>query len=124
MRRIFMQVCVVSGFVTFGLGGAVAEPNSMTGSAHMAGAPSVAASRSFCGTVVMLTEAGCIGVKSSMVGQPVYEITSARPKPPVGSLISGSGTPGGVSFCMQGTHLARVRWTKAAACPLAGGKGR
>jgi hypothetical protein len=68
--------------------------------------------------VVKLTEATCIGVKGSMVGQPMYEITSANPKPAVGQMITGSGVTGGSSICMQGTHLSDVKWSKAAACPL------
>jgi hypothetical protein len=73
----------------------------------------------FCGTVVKLTEGHCIGVKGSMVGAPLAEITSARPRPTVGKLIAGSGMPGGVSTCMEGTHLTAVTWRKVAVCPLA-----
>jgi hypothetical protein len=94
---------------------ASAQSGSMSGPSTMA-AP--AATANFCGTVIALVEAGCIGVKSSMPGGPLYEITSANPKPAVGMLIVGSGTPGGVSFCQQGTHLTNVKWQKAAACPL------
>ena len=46
-----------------------------------------AATASFCGTVVKLTQRGCVGVKSSMVDQPTYEVSSATPKPIVGMLI-------------------------------------
>lgn len=79
----------------------------------------VGARVSFCGTVVKLVEDHCIGVKGSMVGAPLVEITSARPKPGIGTLIAGSGMPGGVSICMEGTHLTAVRWRKVAVCALA-----
>jgi hypothetical protein len=71
---------------------------------------------SFCGTVVKLTERGCIGVKSA-AGQPTYEITSATPKPIVGMLIAGSGTAAGASVCMHGAHLSNITWQRAQACP-------
>jgi hypothetical protein len=74
----------------------------------------------FCGPVVKLTEATCIGVKSTLPGGPMYEITSANPKPDVGAMIMGSGTiSGGVTTCMEGTHLTDVKWKKVTVCPLA-----
>lgn len=75
-----------------------------------------ASAASFCGTVVKLTDRGCIGVKS-LAGQPTYEITSATPKPIVGMLIAGSGTAGGASICMQGAHLTNITWQRTQACP-------
>jgi hypothetical protein len=75
-----------------------------------------ASTASFCGTVVKLTERGCIGVKS-MAGQPTYEITSATPKPIVGMLIAGSGTTAGASICAQGAHLMNIAWQRTQACP-------
>ena len=92
------------------------SPSSMGGSAMKM----PAATASFCGTVVKLSERGCIGVKPSLVDQPTYEITSATPKPTIGMLIAGSGTTGGASFCMQGAHLAGITWQRTQACPLAG----
>jgi hypothetical protein len=126
MQRIFIETCVVIAFLGMASIGASAQSNSTTGSLSTA-ATSAAGSRdaSFCGTVVTLTEANCIGVKSSMLGQPIlYEITSATPKPKVGTLIAGTGTTGGVSFCMQGTHLSRVVWKQAVACPLTNSAGK
>jgi hypothetical protein len=80
---------------------------------------SAAGQKSFCGRVVALTTAPCIGVNSVMPPLGLYEITSANPKPAVGTMISGTGTPGGVSVCMQGTHLNNVAWHKIQMCPLA-----
>lgn len=82
--------------------------------------PSLAAGqKSFCGRVVALTTTPCIGVNSVMPPLGLYEITSANPKPAVGTMISGTGTPGGVSTCMQGTHLNNVAWHNIHMCPLA-----
>jgi len=94
--------------------GALAQsPSSMRGPAMKM----PASTASFCGTVVKLTEGGCIGVKSSVIGQPIYEITPATPKPAVGMLIAGSGTTGGVSVCKQSAHLVGIAWQRVAACP-------
>lgn len=119
MQRILRGMCVGTAFLGLTLAAAEAQSNSSTSGSAMASAPAASKNESFCGTVVKLTEANCIGVKSSTItGQRVYEITSANPKPKVGALITGSGTPGGVSMCMEGTHLNDVKWQKAAACPL------
>ncbi len=73
---------------------------------------------SFCGTVVSGVEAKCLLVKGSMVGAPLYNISSAHPRPRLGSMITGSGIAGGVSTCMQGVVLTDITWHHAAACPL------
>ena len=74
----------------------------------------------FCGPVVKLTEGGCIGVKSTQAGGPMYDITSANPKPHVDETIMGSGTiTDKITICMQGTPLTDVKWKKVADCPLA-----
>jgi hypothetical protein len=71
---------------------------------------------SFCSPVIALVEGGCIGVHG---GTTLYEISSANPKPTVGQLISGSGTPSGApTFCQQGTHLINVTWHVVATCRL------
>ncbi|HWA92531.1 MAG TPA: hypothetical protein VG889_21045 [Rhizomicrobium sp.] len=87
--------------------------------ASTAFADSMAPARvSFCGTVAQLKEAGCIGVLPSFPQTPIYEITSADPKPPLGKMISGSGVTGGASICLQGTHLSDVKWERAEFCPV------
>jgi hypothetical protein len=106
-----------AGITFLGLVSAAAFAQSDTSMGALA-APAAGMTESFCGTVVKLTEGGCIGVKSSMVGGPLYEISSANPKPALGMLITGSGTTGGVSMCMQGVHLTDVKWHKAAVCGL------
>jgi len=101
------------GLALLGSAGALAQsPTPMSGPAMKM----PASTASFCGTVVKLTERGCIGVKST-AGQPTYEITSATPKPIVGMLIAGSGTAGGASICMQGAHLTNITWQRTQACP-------
>jgi hypothetical protein len=72
----------------------------------------------FCGTVVKLVEVGCIGVKPSMVGQPVYDLSGIGPKPHVGWMVTGAGYTGGMSHCMQGVHLATAMWKKVDVCAL------
>jgi hypothetical protein len=72
----------------------------------------------FCATVVQLVEAHCIGVPAGPFDSRAYDITGAKPAPAVGTLISGSGVPGGITMCNAGTHLTDVQWTKVAACPL------
>ena len=69
---------------------------------------------SFCGKVVPLVEAGCIGI----VGiTSTVELTSVKPRPEVGSTIQGTGTIGGdVSKCMQGVHLGAASYSKADYC--------
>jgi hypothetical protein len=82
-------------------------------SAGSDGAP--AAPVKICGAVVALTEASCIGVRN---GEQTYEISSAKPRPAVGDVIVLSGTPSeAMTTCMEGTHLAKVTWTKVIACP-------
>ena len=91
-----------------------AQPNEAAAAKPGAGKPVA-----FCGIVIKLVETGCIGVNSSMPIAALYEITSANLKPTVGWTIAGQGTPGGVSFCMQGTHLNSVTWHKVFnGCPL------
>jgi hypothetical protein len=70
----------------------------------------------FCGKVVALVEAGCIGVNSGGV---TYEITSASPKPAAGTMIAGSGKIGdGATTCMQGVHLNSVTWKETEVCTM------
>jgi hypothetical protein len=109
-KRLFN---VTAGLVFLMSAAAVAQsPAPISGSAmRMPASPA-----SFCGTVVKLTERGCIGVKSA-AGQPTYEITSATPKPIVGMLIAGSGTSGGAPICKQGAHLSNITWQRTQACP-------
>lgn len=103
-----------AGLAFLVLTSAASAQSSMSGPS----APAAGETGSFCGPVVNLAEGGCIGVHSTMVGGAMYEISSASPKPPVGTTVMGSGTTGGVSFCMQGTHLNDVKWHKVAVCPL------
>jgi hypothetical protein len=69
----------------------------------------------FCGTVVPLTEGGCIGVKA---GGTTYELGETNPKPSVGMVISGSGVVSNVmSTCMEGKHLTNITWRSVTSCP-------
>jgi hypothetical protein len=105
---IVLTAALASGLC---LTSAFAQGGSMSG-------PSTQAARvSFCGTVAKGVESNCLVVNNS---QPVvtYNISSANPKPTVGKMIQGSGVPGGVSTCMQGTVLSDVQWKPAAACAL------
>jgi hypothetical protein len=71
----------------------------------------------FCGTVIALTEGGCIGVMSN--GE-TFEITSASPKPAVGARIAGAGTVNNeATICQEGVHLNPVTWSAAKLCPVA-----
>jgi hypothetical protein len=104
---VLLTVACVSGLsitVAFAQGGSMSGPS--------------AAPASFCGMVAKGVEAGCLIVKNSF---PVatYNISSADPKPTVGKMIQGSGTPGGISTCMQGTVLTGVKWQYVAVCPAA-----
>lgn len=113
MKYVLTSACVA--FVGLMAVGAVAQ-SSAPGSSM---APAVKMA-SFCGAVVKLTEHDCIGVNSTgPADRGLYEITSAKPKPAVGTMIEGSGTPGGMTICMQGTHLTNVQWHKVAVCPAA-----
>ena len=70
----------------------------------------------YCGKVVALVEAGCIGVNS---GGETYEITPANPKPGVGTMIAGSGkVSSDVTTCMQGVHLNPVTWKETEVCTM------
>ena len=89
--------------------------------AGLVASPVMAASEqpvSFCGTVVALTESGCIAVT---VGTVKYEIGAADPKPEVGAVIAGSGTPANaVTTCQEGVHLTNITWKVVASCPTGG----
>jgi hypothetical protein len=87
---------------------------SASGASAQTGAERV----TFCAAVVQLVEAHCIGVPASSFGARAYDITGAKPSPAVGTLISGSGVPGGITMCSEGTHLTDVKWARVAACPL------
>lgn len=47
-----------------------------------------------------------------------YEITSAKPQPPPGSCIRGTGrvSPGMASICMTGTILTEISWRPWRGC--------
>ncbi|HLY04708.1 MAG TPA: hypothetical protein VKR31_03070 [Rhizomicrobium sp.] len=118
MRRT--AIVLASGVALLGLISGATLAQSGGSASPPASAAGPTKNVSFCGTVVKLTEDGCIGVRSSGIeGVRLYEITSASPKPSTGELIIGTGTPGGASMCTEGTHLTDVKWSKAAACPLA-----
>jgi len=111
MRKKLFEL--VAGLAFLASAGALAQSSSpMSGPAMKMPAFTV----SFCGTVVKLTERGCVGVKGAD-GQPMYDVTAATPKPIVGMLIAGSGTTGGASICMQGAHLSDIAWQRVQACP-------
>lgn len=59
----------------------------------------------FQGCVKPGVEAGCLIVED---GGKIYNVTSAKDRLAVGTFASGTGTPGGVSFCMQGTPLEAI----------------
>lgn len=68
----------------------------------------------FCGPVVNLTEANCIGVES---GGTTYDITGARPKPAVGKTITGSGkVSGAMTICNEAPVLTGVTWQETQVC--------
>jgi len=123
MERMLVGICTAIAFLCIAMVGADGQSNSTTNGAAMTTAPNAGKTESFCGTVANLTESGCIGVKSSNIsGERLYEITSANPKPTIGTLIAGSGTTGGMTSCMEGIHLNTVKWQRAAACPVANNK--
>ena len=69
---------------------------------------------SFCGKVVPLVEAGCIGIVNM---SDTYELTAVSPKPEIGTTIQGTGIMGGeVTKCMQGVHLKSASWSAVAVC--------
>lgn len=76
------------------------------------------ATANFCGVVVQLPASECIAVKSSTAGQPLYEITSVKPHPLKGILVSGSGELEGTTQCIGSTHLSYVRLHSVQSCPL------
>jgi hypothetical protein len=86
-----------------------------TGAASAADTTTPPARVSFCGPVVQLVETGCFGVTVDQ--SHTYDITGVHPAPAAGMLISGSGEPGQMTMCNQGTHLSKVTWTKAKVCP-------
>jgi hypothetical protein len=109
---------LIAGVAFLGLTSAMALAQAESGRSTPA-APAASQHGSFCGVVVKLAEGSCIGVKASAADQPLYDITSAKPAPTAGQIIAGSGTPGGMSFCMEGIHLTQITWHAVAACPLA-----
>jgi hypothetical protein len=86
--------------------------------AALVASPALAASEekvAFCGPVVALTEAGCIGVKADGT---TYELGDASPRPQVGAMIAGSGMPSDkMTTCMEGKHLTAIKWQAVTACP-------
>ncbi len=77
--------------------------------APMAAPDAAPATVSFCGVVVKLPASECIAVKSSTPGQPLYEISTAKPQPLKGILVSGTGRLEGTTECVGSTHLSYVR---------------
>ncbi|MBL6852619.1 MAG: hypothetical protein ISS15_12090 [Alphaproteobacteria bacterium] len=88
--------------------------------AGLVASPVLAASQetvTFCGPVVALTEAGCIGVTT---GTAKFELGEAKPKPEVGTTIAGTGTPSNaMTTCQEGTHLTNIAWKAVPSCPAA-----
>jgi hypothetical protein len=74
---------------------------------------------SFCGVVVKLPASECIAVRPSIAGQPLYEISTAKPQPLKGILVSGTGRLEGTTECVGSTHLSYVRLHTVQSCPLA-----
>jgi hypothetical protein len=98
--------------------GAQAQTNPpATPSAPMATPDAAPATANFCGVVVQLPASECIAVKSA--GQPLYEITSVKPHPLKGILVSGTGELEGTTECVGSTHLSHVRLHTVQSCPLA-----
>jgi len=78
------------------------------------------ATASFCGTVVKVHASECIVVKPANAGDTTYEVSKAQPKPMLGQMIEGTGTPGDSSSCPAGsTHLTAIRWHPVSTCPAA-----
>lgn len=85
--------------------------------APMAAPDAAPATVNFCGVVVKLPASECIAVKSA--GQPLYEISTAKPQPLKGILVSGTGELSGTTDCVNSTHLSHVRLHTVQTCPTA-----
>ena len=95
----------------------MAQGNSGS-SSTMSTASTKSATVSFCGTVQRVDPHSCLLVNPSEPIGTAYDITGTRPVPKIGVMIAGHGTPKGTSTCGSATRLTKVKWAKAAACPL------
>ena len=84
-----------------------------------AGAAQAQQRRNFCGVVRVRTRA-CLVVPGGIADNAVFDITSAKPRPRRGAMISGSGFERGFSNCIRADRrLSQVTWRRVTVCPQA-----